>query len=384
VECGRTGERIHWGRAHRFFGQARWDADALGLALARVIVTCFLPPGAGITVAVDDSLYPRYGRKIFRVAWQHDGCARGRDGLGRGNCFVVAGIVVRLPFLARMVCLPVLFRLQIPKVSPSKTEQARALVDLLACAFADRRIHFVGDAAYRGPAWRTLPDRLTFTTRLAANAVLYGPEPPRTGTRGHPRWKGDRLGTPAESAAAAAWRTTTMVFYGESQTVQLCQLVCLWWGSLRRRPVQVVLMRKMDSPRTYDGALVTTDLAGTPEQVVARYAARWSIEQSIKDGKDLLGVGEAHTRTQTTVERTVPFGMCCLSLLILWYAHAGRAHVDLAACRAAAPWYRHKRHVSIADMIIAFRRARITEATAVQPALALFDPTPATCDATAA
>src|SRR5713101_5314914 len=85
-------------------------------------------------IAVDDTLFHRYGKKVHGARYQHDGSARGRDGIGRGNCFVIAGIVVSVPFLARQVCLPVLFRLHIPKTSASKTEQARALVDLLAAA----------------------------------------------------------------------------------------------------------------------------------------------------------------------------------------------------------------------------------------------------------
>lgn len=57
------------------------------------------------------------------------------------------------------------------------------MVDLFVQALPDRVVHIVGDALYRGPAWCGLPARVTFTTRLAANAVLYGPQPPRTGKR---------------------------------------------------------------------------------------------------------------------------------------------------------------------------------------------------------
>jgi hypothetical protein len=45
------------------------------------------------------------------VAWHHDGAAKGPKPIGFGNCWVVAGIVVQLPFLSRPVCLPVLARL---------------------------------------------------------------------------------------------------------------------------------------------------------------------------------------------------------------------------------------------------------------------------------
>ena len=276
---------VHWSRAHRFFSRAVWDLDQVGLALARAVVARLVPDGGAVTVAVDDTLFHRYGKKVHGARYQHDGSARGHDGIGRGNCFVIAGIVVAVPFLARQVCLPVLFRLHIPKTSASKTEQARALAGLLAAALDGRTVHVVGDALYRGPAWRHLPAHVTFTTRLAANAVLYRPEPPRTGKRGHPAWKGQRLGTAAEIAVAATWRRTRVTRYGTTETVDLAVVTCLWWGSLHRTPIRVVLVRDLDEARPYTLALATTDLAATGEQVVARYASRWSVEQSIKDGK---------------------------------------------------------------------------------------------------
>jgi hypothetical protein len=57
------------------------------------------------------------------------------------------------------------------------------------------------------------------------------------------------------------------------------------------------------------------------------------------------------------VERLVPFGLCCLSVAICWYARHGHPAHDLAAHRARAPWYRTKRTVSVADMLAALRRA---------------------------
>src|SRR5262249_33873233 len=47
----------HHARAHRFFAQARWSADGLGLALAVLIVNLLVAPGTAITVAIDDTYY---------------------------------------------------------------------------------------------------------------------------------------------------------------------------------------------------------------------------------------------------------------------------------------------------------------------------------------
>jgi hypothetical protein len=63
----------HHSRAHRMFTNARWSGDALGLALADLIVARLLPAGAALTIAVDDTLFKRSGKKVFGVAWHHDG-----------------------------------------------------------------------------------------------------------------------------------------------------------------------------------------------------------------------------------------------------------------------------------------------------------------------
>jgi hypothetical protein len=247
--------RSHHARAHRLFSHARWDLDSLGLLLARLVVARFVPAGTAVRVVVDDTLFHRYGTKTHGVFWQHDGAAKGRDGIGRGNCFVVVRLIVTVPFLTRPICLPVLFRLHIPKSGVSKPDAARTLVGLLARVFPERTIHVVADAAYRGPAWRTPPGNTTFTTRLASNAVLYALPPAPTGKRGHPAWKGQKLGTCTDLATTARWRTTQVARYGKTATVRITAISCLWWGSMHRTPVTVLLVKETDSTRPYDIAL---------------------------------------------------------------------------------------------------------------------------------
>lgn len=302
---------------------------------------------------------------------------------------MIAGLVVSTPFTNRKVLLPVLFRLHQPKTSFSKPEQAHQLVDLLAAAFGDRAVHVVADNAYRSRAWRQLPANVTFTTRLASNAVLYAPAPPRTGKRGRPALKGNRLGSAGDLAAAVAdgsaangWTAMAVSRYGHTVTVEVAVIACLWYGSLRATAVQVILVREIASSTPYDLALVSTDTTATAS--VQRYADRWAIEQAIKDGKDLLGVGDAHNRLQTAVERTVPFMMLTLTILTLCYHHAGEAAADVHTRRLHAPWYRHKRHIAVLDMLIAFRRSRITTITPGQSTLQQNDPTAPTRRSTVA
>ena len=69
--------------------------------------------------------------------------------------------------------------------------------------------------------------------------------------------------------------------------------------------------------------MVTTDLESSAEDLVARYAARWGIEQAFADARQIIGVGQARNRTRRAVERTVPFGLICFSVVSLWYALHG-------------------------------------------------------------
>jgi len=351
----------------RFFSHHAWDADRLGLALARLIVSKLLPAGSPIEVVVDDTLFRRWGRRVHAAFWTHDGSAQDPNALGRGNRWVIVGIVVALPFCSRPVCLPVLFRLWAGKGTTSPVQLAAELISLLANEFSDRIIHAVGDAAYHGRA--LLITGSTFTTRLPANAVLYAPAPPRTGRRGRPRLKGHRLGTPAEIAANATWRTVTVSCYGDTGTVEAAVIDGLWYGAFGNQPGRIVLVRQPGADTLL--ALFTTDLHSTAETIVGRYAHRWPIETAIAAAKQVLGIGQARNRLQRAVERTVPFGFIVYSLIIIWYALHAHHPDDLDTRRRAQPWYRHKHDIAFEDMLAKLRRTlattRITGVAAAQP-----------------
>ncbi|MFI6850663.1 MULTISPECIES: transposase [unclassified Kitasatospora] len=345
-------------RAHAFFSRTRWNVDNLGIVLAHLIVKTLFPDGAAITVAVDDTLFKRSGKKVFGAAWQHDGAARGPKPVGRGTCFVVVGIVVELPFLTRPVCLPVMARLWRPKTGPTKVELAASMVKLLAVCL-NRPLHVVADAAYHGRALRHLPEAITLTTRLPASAVLFDLAPPPTNKRGRPRLKGARLGTPAELAATATFTTTRVARYGRTDQVRIAEVRCLWYGSFHTQTVRVILIRDEDTTTGYDLALVTTDLATPAVALVTRYAWRWSIETTFAEARTLLGVGQARSRTENAVRRTVPFGLYCYTITVVWYALHGHHPSDAADHRARAPWYTTKTEPSFADMLAKLRRVII-------------------------
>ena len=169
-QAARLAGRLHHSRAHDFFARARWSADELGLLLLDFLVARFVDPESPIRLAVDATVFGRSGRKVHAAAWHYDpAVVPGGRGFRFGNCFVVVGLVVRIPALGeRACCLPVLARLWLarPKPTKAKPEPCRGLSqqDLAALLVAKvaerhpgRRLDLGGDAAFACKAMACLP-----------------------------------------------------------------------------------------------------------------------------------------------------------------------------------------------------------------------------------
>jgi hypothetical protein len=363
----RLAGRVHHSVAHDFFARREWKPDEVGLVLLEFLVKVFVKPGAPVVLAIDDTLFGRCGRRVWGAHYLHDGSQPAGQGHRTrwGNCFVVVGLVVALPCLGgRRVCLPVLFRLFRPKDDAhpnrrSQPELARELVELILARFPRLAVQLLFDGAYATRAWRGLPERVTLTTRVRATAALYELAPAPTGKRGRPPLKGKRLPSLATLAETLAFKPVTITGPDDRQRIEhAAELVCLWYGPFHTRPIKLLLVRSPDRADGYDIAIASTDTDATAEELIGRYASRWTIETAIQEGK-ANGVGQARNRVQRAVERTVPFGFLCQTLTIVWYQLYGDPSRDVRARRRIAPWYPHKQTVSYTDMLAALRRELI-------------------------
>lgn len=371
-QAARLAGRLHHSRAHDFFARAGWSPDQLGLLLFDLLIERFVEAQAPIRLAVDGTVFARSGRKVFGASWHHDASAApGGRGFRFGNCFVVVGLVVRIEALGeRAWCLPVLFRLWIPtpkptnedpkpKRRPSQQDLAALLVTEIAERHPERRIEAVADSAFACKAMASLPENVTLGSPLRANAVIHAPAPPKTGKRGRPRLKGERLGNPAEIAARAKpgeWRKVSVPGRGE---VLALAVSGLWYSVFGSRAVQLVIVRELGDVEGYRIALISTDAEAAGAELIGRYDDRWSIEVAFQDAKHTVGVGEARNRIKSAVERTVPFGFLCQSVAVAWYALHGDPEADVARRRLNAPWYRAKRDPSMLDILASLRRELI-------------------------
>jgi len=361
----------HHSRAHDFFAYRRWNPDELGLRLLDFLVAVLVKAEAPIRLAVDDTLFGRSGRRVWGAHYLHDGAQP--EGSGRrtrwGNCWVVVVLVVDLQCLGgRPVGLPVLFRLFRPKSDqhldrPSQPELARGLIDMVLERSGTRIVELIMDGAYASKAWRGLPDRVTVTTRMRSNAAVH--ELPaaqrRPGQMGRTPLKGKKLASLAEIAKTAVFTTVTITSPdGRTRTAHIHEFVCLWYTPFYTRPVKVILIRNAHSKKDFDVAIASTDADVPAPELITRYDSRWTIETAHQEAK-AHGVGQARNRVQRAVERTVPFGFLCQTIVVAWYALHGDPQTDLHERRRQAPWYRQKHTISYADMLAALRRELIRQ-----------------------
>ena len=363
LAAGLSAERHH-AAYYRFFAQASWSLDALGLAVFRLLEKWLTNP---VMLAVDDTLARKRGLKIFGVGMHHDPLlsSRGKAITNWGHSWVVLGVMVRFPLWEqRVFCLPILFRLYLnqekaikhKRAYRTRPELAVQMLKLLCNHRQNRQFHLVADSAYGGQSVLShLPVNCHLTSRLLMNARLYDlPKTRQPGTKGRPRKFGRQLPTPQEMLQSRS-RRITLDIYGRHDSMRLAETVASV-HSEPTRPLQVIAVEPLTGGRKPQ-VFFSTRLDLTAEQSLSHYAMRWSIEVAFHDSKQHLGFEEPQGWSRRAAERTAPMAMLLYSLIVLWFVNVGH-HDHQSLCR---PWYRRPHHPSFADMLATLRRKSIRD-----------------------
>ena len=312
-------------------------------------------------LAVDDTLARKRGLKVFGVGMHHDPLLSTRKTALThwAHCWVVLGVLLELPFCGdRWFCLPVLFRLYVPKKTAAKKKPAYhtkpqlavQMLRLLCGRHESRHFHAVGDSAYGGKSvLLNLPGNCDLTSRLKMDARLYDAPVKRTGRKpGRPRKRGVRLATP-EAMLAGRCRRVALDIYGRRDKGRVAGRVARCYAA-PARPLRVAAVDPLGGGRKRQ-AFYSTCPDDTDEAVLTRYAARWSMEVTNHDAKGQLGFEEPQGWTRPAVQRTAPVAMLLYSLAVLWFSREGHRHY----APPPRPWYPGKTQASFADMLATLR-----------------------------
>jgi hypothetical protein len=371
----------HHSRYHRFFANAAWSLDDLFEALAREAVATFYPEGTTIEAGVDDTLCRKRGLTIFGTGMHHDPLisSRKRVHVSWGHDWVILSLLVPSPPWSptKVWAVPVGVRLYRNRqgLTKGKRGQARAkegkrrppdpnhrtrpelaveLIGRFATLFPRRRIVVSGDSAYGGKSvLQHLPEGVDLISRVASNAALYQPAPPRLAKqRGPARKKGARLPGMSEWAAdATPWEEPEFDRYGLHAKLKVKTIRALYYKAGKDRLLTIVLVRDTAGGRP-DQMFYCTRTDWDARAILSHYANRWSVEVMHFNAKRMMGLEDPANRTPLAVERTAPVGLVLYGLTLVWFDRAGHR----SASFPDRPWYPGKAEPSYADILTALRR----------------------------
>lgn len=152
-------------------------------------------------LCVDDTLIPKFGKKFDGVGVLFDHAAHDGRPYKNGHCLVCIALAVPVgtdPETGRVRYLSIPLVLQMwLKNGPSKLQIAHdLLLELRDCLQPPGRFMLLADSWYpKAPLLRILDEwaGLEITCAVRCDTALYSLPPKRTGKRGRPRKRGDRL-----------------------------------------------------------------------------------------------------------------------------------------------------------------------------------------------
>lgn len=307
---------------YRFLSDGKWRMEVFSRSLFELIIKTFRI--GELTLVLDDTLSPKWGRGIFGTAFHFDHTARPRAGYIWGHNWVVLAGVVQVGARA-WVALPFWVALYRPKKTcprgQFRTRHEMAVEALRAVrGWFSGPIRLLADGAYAnkslmGPARKLA---IQVVSRLRADARLREPKPRKQpkGKRGRKPRHGPWLPRLSRLARQRSkFQTRAVAIYGKTVTLRLREVVA-WWPPLACE-VKVVIARDPKRPKRV-AYLVTTDLTLTAVEVVEAFSRRWTIEQMFSVAKNQLGFDSAEVRKERSVRRHAALAMAMITWVEVW------------------------------------------------------------------
>ena len=325
-----------WSRYHRVLNRAKWSSLAVARVLLGHLVAALAPTGV-LVFGLDETIERRWGPRIAAKGLYRDAVRSSKDYFVKvsGLRWLCLMLLAPIPWADRVWALPFLTVLapserhdrEAGRRHKTLTDWARQLLLQLRRWLPSRAIVVVADSGYAAiellARGARLVNPITVVTRLRLDAALYEPAPARRpGQTGRPRKKGARLPTLAARIAdrATVWTAAPIAnWYGEGpRTVEVASDTAVWYhGGLPPVPLRWVLIRDPEG-RFATQALLCTDVAADPTQILAWFVLRWQLEVTFAEVRRHLGVETQRQWSDLAILRTTPALFGLFALVTLW------------------------------------------------------------------
>lgn len=352
----------HFQNYHRVLNRAVWSSLAVSRVLLLMLIGIFAPFGP-IVMGLDDTIERRRGEKIKAKGIYRDPVrsSHGHFVKASGLRWLSLMLLVEIPWAQKVWAKPFLTALapserydqQREHRHKTLTDWGRQLLRQVRRWLPQRELFVVADSSFAALELLAAVSQMThpvhMITRLRLDAALYKPAPPRKdGQMGRPRLKGARLPNLSTilTNPKTQWQTVTVLgwYGGRERVVEVMTGTAVWYHTgMPVVPMRWVLVR--DPEGKFDSqALLCTNQAITPVQILEWFVRRWQIEVTFEEVRAHLGVETQRQWSDKAIARTTPTLLGLFSLVTLLAHHLlgqQKFTVRQAAWYALAPAHIH-------------------------------------------
>ena len=289
-----------WSAYYKWLQAGKWSWVALGVQMARMVVT-FFPQPVWFLIFDDTFIYRSSSKAPGSGVYHQHGNKANRPQYARGQCWVSMALSITKG--KKHSAVPLLSRLMRTDGNTGKLDAAKTLLRSVARVFAGKQVFSLVDSWYM--KWPYLRYVLTLgfdaIGQVRRDTALYS-LPVITGKRGRPAKYGDKY-TP--DAVVALPEVRHWVFlYGKWQWVRYRTAVCLA-KFLHGHQVRAVWMQFEDDAGklSKQRLLLSTRSELRAEEIFKYYARRWSIEDLFNQMKNGWGWREAWQQSRQVLHR---------------------------------------------------------------------------------
>jgi len=290
-----------WTAYYKWLQEGKWSWVALGVQLARLVVTFF--PQPIWFLIFDDTFIYRCSKKAPGSGIHHQhGNKANRPQYARGQCWVSMALSISAG--VKHSAVPLLSRLMRTGSNGSKLDAARTLLRVIAPVFAgEQQVFTLVDSWYMKRPYLEYVLSIGYHAigQVRRDTALYG-IPVLTGKRGRPRKYGDKF-TP-EVVASLPEQRKKVFLYGKWQWVRYRSAICLA-KFMQGQKVRVVWMQFEDEiGKLSKQRLILSTLCDlSAEEIFTYYGRRWSIEDLFNQMKNKWGWRETWQQSRQVLHR---------------------------------------------------------------------------------
>lgn len=364
------GQERQFQNYHRVLNRAKWSSLQVSQILLGLLVAVFVPPGATIVTAGDETLERRKGKKIKAKGYFRDAVrsCRGQTVKSHGLRWVSMMLLVPVPWSSRVWALPFLTVLapsektnlangQRHKTSIDWTKQ---MITQVRRWLPNRRVVFVVDGGLTaikvGLRCARFANPVTYVSRLQLNAQLFDPPgPQQPGKRGPKPGVGPRQTKLQDRLTApnTVWQRRKVRWYGgRRRPIEIVSGTALWYSS-PQVPLAIRWVLVRDPWGEFEPqAFFATDPNANSWQIITWFIMRWNIEVTFEEVRAHLGFETQRQWNDLAIARTSPAILGLFSFVSLLVHHLTAAHA--LPVRSTA-WYT-KQEATFSDALAFVRR----------------------------